>query len=325
MKPKDASAAVTAKRSADKVSALQAKLSEEKARNRELTKMVELQADRLGRTPKVFHTSPKKSRRGKQWARVILPDLHGYAADAAAVAAALADCKKLNPREVVLLGDVIDCGGFLAQHHTLSYVAETAYTFEDDVAAANKILDELQAAAPGATIHFIEGNHERRVEKWCVNQTLRNKADSEFLRRMFGVPTLLHVKERGLHYYAENVRHMGLAVPGTIKLGDCYFTHGSSTAKNAADAMLTKFAACVVFGHTHRKQAVSKRTMRAGEIAAWNPGCLCELQPMWQNTNPTDWTHGYGLQVCYNDGSFWHVNVPIIDGVSYLELLTRRF
>jgi hypothetical protein len=55
-----------------------------------------------------------------------------------------------------------------------------------------------------------------------------------------------------------------------------------------------------------------------GDIRAWNPGCLCQLQPLWCHTRPTDWNHGYGVQSVLPSGEFLHINVPIIEGRSLL-------
>ena len=67
-----------------------------------------------------------------------------------------------------------------------------------------------------------------------------------------------------------------------------------------------------------REQSERVRRVSVGTVGAWNPGCLCELQPLWQNTNPTDWTTGYGVQFVSHTGKFLHLNIPIINGESLL-------
>jgi len=78
-----------------------------------------------------------------------------------------------------------------------------------------------------------------------------------------------------------------------------------------------------IAGNTHRMDEYTIRNVASGTISAWSPGCLCNLQPLWLHTNPTDWTHGYGLQLVNEDGTFLHINVPIIDGKSYLQPLVK--
>lgn len=270
-----------------------------------------------------FKLNAGKAHKG-DYCRFIIPDTHGSKADMGAIGAMLADLEALKPREIVMLGDHLDCGGFLAQHHTMGYVAETSYTFEEDVAACNALLDELAKRAPQATVHYLLGNHEARLEAWVVSMTLRNPNDSKFLRDQFSIEECLHLTERGIRYYERSVFYDGLPIPGTIKLGKCHFTHGTRTGTHAASMVLGDFGGNIVFGHTHRADSFTKRTVNAGVIGAWNPGCMCQLQPLWQHTQITGWSHGYGLQLVRENGDFLHINVPIIDGKSFLVPLTKQ-
>ena len=307
----------------EKVQSLEARLKASETAKSQLASALE----RVRKTPKARPVLPATpTKRGKEdFLRVILPDTHGCKVDKAALAAALGDLKALNPDEVILLGDHLDCGGLLAQHHVMGYVAETSYTYEEDIAATAAFLDALAAAAPRARIEYIEGTHERRVATWCVTQSLRNSRDSEFLRRAFAPEFLLRLEDRGIKYYRQGAHYDGLQIPGVIKRGKCYFTHGVSTAANATGAMLARYGSNLVFGHTHREQSSSARPVAAGTIKAWNPGCLCELQPLWQHTNPTAWTHGFAVQTVAKSGDFLHVNVPIIEGRSLLGQLAGKF
>lgn len=271
---------------------------------------------------KIIAATPIRKRAAGDIVRVIIPDTHGAKADRPAIAAMLSDIKALNPQEIILLGDHVDCGGHLAQHHVMGYVAETSYSYEDDIAAANAFLDSLRAAAPSAKIEYIEGNHERRVETWCITQTLRHSKDAEGLRKLYAPEFRLFLEQRGIRYYRESEYYDGLTIPGVIKRGKCYFFHGISTAKNATAKTVEQLAGNCVFGHTHRGESTVVRKLGSGVIGSWNPGCLCELQPLWQHTNPTTWTHGYGIQLAH-DNDFLHLNIPIIDGKSLFGALVR--
>ena len=307
-----------------KIRGLEAQL---KASERALCK-VTAAMERARTTPKCVQPRPNKVIKGlkSDLTRVLIPDTHGAKAASEAVAAVLGDIKALNPDEIVLLGDHVDCGGFLAQHHTMGFVSETSYTYEADIAAANSFLDAIQEAAPKAWIRYVEGNHERRIEQWACTQSLRNSRDAEFLRRAFAPEFLLKLKERGIDYYRQSEYYDGLPIQGTIKIGPkCYATHGSSTSKQATTTMLASFAGNLVFGHTHREQSSSARPVHSGQIRAWNPGCLCELQPLWCHTFPTSWTHGYAVQNQARSGDFIHLNVPVIGGRSLLGSLARKF
>lgn len=273
-----------------------------------------------------FSLPSQKSRQpvGKTFIRVIVPDTHGCYLDPAAAAAFFSDLESLAPEEIVFIGDHIDCGGFLAQHHTMAYVAQSEYTFEQDVIASNAFFDRVQEICPKARMHYLEGNHERRLEQWCVTQALRNHADAEFLRKMFSVESFLNTSKRGINFYAQGKTYDNCRIPSCIKLGKCYFTHGSKHGKRAADQMLARFAAPVVFGHVHKLLAASDRNVKDGEVGAWCCGYLGILQPLWRHSDPTDWTQGYGVQLVRSDGDFLHINCPIINGRSYLVQLTER-
>ena len=272
---------------------------------------------------KIILATPPRKRNSGDIVRVVIPDTHGAKIERRAVAAMLADIQAINPQHIIMTGDHVDCGGHLAQHHVMGYVAETAYSYEDDVAEANAFLDSLRKAAPSALIEYIEGNHERRVETWCVTETLRHPKDSEALRRLYAPEFRLNLRERGIPYLRDSVCHDGLSVPGIIRRGKCYFFHGFNTSKNATAATVEKIAGNCVFGDTHRAQSFIVVKVGAGVIGAWNPGCLCERQPLWRHTNPTEWTHGYGIQLVTEEGDFLHLNIPIIDGKSLFSALAK--
>ena len=266
---------------------------------------------------------PRTSSGRKSFCRVIVPDSHGCLIDAAACKAFLDDLEKIDPQEIVMLGDHLDCGGFLAQHHTMGYIAETRYTFEDDCSAANQFLDAIQKQAPNAAIHYLEGNHERRIETWIVDQTLRNLADAKFLHSMFSTTSVLGLNERGIRFYPQGKVNGGTNIPAIMQLGKCRFTHGIYTTKNAAKSHVDEYVCNIVFGHTHRADSYTRRTVD-DTYSAWNPGCLCVQQKYYMHSRNTHHTHGYGLQAVQGDGGFLHLNIPIIDGVSYLKPLASQ-
>lgn len=294
--------------------ALQQQLTHAKAQIERMTK---------ARRGKIIPAKPARRRAAGDTITVVIPDTHGAKIARDAVAAMLADIEALDPQRIILLGDHVDCGGFLAMQHVMGYVAETSYSYEDDIAEANAFLDSVRKAAPHAEIEYIEGNHERRVETWCVTQTLRHAKDAEGLRVHYAPEFRLHLKERGIPYYRQGIFYDSLPVPGVIRRGKCYFFHGISTSKHATAKTVDAIAGNCAFGHIHRSQTDIVRRIGTGVIGSWSPGCLCELQPLWQHTQPTTWTHGYGVQLSDANGDFLHLNVPIINGKSLFSALLR--
>ena len=298
-------------------------------RERSARELLEQTLDRLrSSSVKLNLTRKAKSSKGGVTLRVIVPDSHGCFVDPLAASAMLADIAMLKPSSIILLGDHLDCGGFLAEHHTWGYVAETDYTFEDDCQATNQFLDALQSAAPQATIEYLEGNHERRIEKWIVTDVLKKGKGSsssvKTLNALFSTETVLQLDKRKIPIYKQGQWYDGCHVPGTILRDNCYFTHGQFTSKAAAAAHLAKYNSNIWFGHTHRMDMATKRTVASGPIGAWNPGCLCQLQPFWMHQNLTDWVNGYGIQLVQKGLGHLNLQIPIIDGVSYLSPLIRR-
>lgn len=290
----------------------------------ELEKLVEKQAEQieqLRQRKKFSLPAGRKKTTGKSFVRVIIPDTHGAHIDKEAAGAFLRDLEMLKPAEVIRLGDHLDCGGFLAQHHTLGFVPETEYSFEDDVDAANAFLDETQRRAGGAEDWYIIGNHEARIEKWIIKQTLSHRKDAAFLFRLFGPENVLALEKRGIKVVKRDQCYHGLRKRGTIKLEKCAFMHGTRTGVYAAKHSLDDISYNVVFGHTHRISSFVKETLH-GTIGAWSVGCLCSLNPLYGDTKVSNWAHGYGIQVVSREGGqFMHITVPILRGESYLRYL----
>lgn len=306
---------------ANKLAMTEAKVQGHEAIIQELHQTIE-RLRRVKHRPAPAPTKPRARLKGDK-VRVTIADTHGCHVDRPALAAALGTVKMLDPHEVILMGDHVDCGGFLAQHHVMGYVAETAYTYEQDIADANAFLDGVQKAAARAHIEYLEGNHERRPETWSVTQTLRNARDANFLTELVSPYRLLDLKKRGIPYHRCNEFHDGLDMRGVIRRDKCFFLHGFTTARHASYVTRLRTAGNVVYGHTHRSESNLGRAAGTGTTGAWNAGCLCHRQPMWRHTDPTDWTHGIGVQFISHTGKFLHLNVPIIDGESLINPLLR--
>lgn len=256
--------------------------------------------------------------------RVAVGDSHGALIDEGAASAFLEDLRWLKPKELILLGDHIDCGGFLAEHHTMGYVADNEYTYADDVTACNWFLDRVQEASPNSAIDWVEGNHDVRPERWIMTQKLRSAQDVKLFYQMYGTPNVTHVVKRGIAYHKLSERHLKDSnVAGTIKRGKCYFQHSKVIGAQGTYKLMRQFNACVVHGNSHAMVQFSERTVSAGEIGGWSAGCLCRLQPLWYNRDPDPWVHGYHLQLVESDGPFLAINIPVIGGRSLLDVFQR--
>lgn len=288
------------------IASLEAELKQERARVSALS---------------AFRDSPRMGKAARHIARVVIPDSHGEHIDIAARDVFIRDLREIAPQQIVMLGDHLDCGGTFSAHQR-NYTHEQTESYADDVAATNVFLDLIQAAAPDAEIHYLEGNHEAHVERWASRNFASHK-DAVLALDRLGPESVLELKRRGIRYYRSSEFHYGLSVRGTIQLGKCFFTHGIAHSKHASATHRERFGAPVVHGHTHRSQGDIGRTVTSSLTGGWCPGTLAKLQPLYRHTAPTDWSHGYGLQLASLDsGRFVHINIPIVDGESLLPELT---
>jgi hypothetical protein len=319
-------AATSAAQAADhtsKVKALEKELAAERAAHAATVKTLE-RVRHGGRKP-VRAPKPTATKAAKgDLVEVIFSDVHGNQHDPAAFAALLGDLKALRPDRIFIGGDFINAGGFLAEHHTLGYVAESDDSYEDDVRVANVLLDSILEHSGCSDVHYLEGNHEWRIERWALTQRLAHYRDVEYLRRTFAPEHVLRLADRGITYYRQGLDH-GCGIPGWVKLDKVFFVHKLSNAADAAAVAMAKAGGNVCYFDTHRAAFKPKFVPGIGLLAAWNPGCLCQRQPLYANTRPTEWTHGYLVRfISRATGNFQMVNVTIDNGVSYASSLIRH-
>lgn len=257
--------------------------------------------------------------------RVIASDLHGEHLDPHAYTAFLDDVATIEPREIIILGDWIDCGGWLSDHDSL-WLSEEPADFAADVAAGNQSLDDLQRVAPKATITYLEGNHEWRIIKSLLKLTGGNKKQAIWLMGFFGVRALLDLDGRGIAFHRHDEFFGKLKVRGTLSRGDWLFTHGPFRrgGKSAPDRNLMALKGNFCQGHIHRMLHATQQSAHVQTMHGHSFGCLCKMAPSYGSNNTCDWSHGYGLQDVASDGTAATWPVEITDGVSRLSSLKAR-
>jgi UDP-2,3-diacylglucosamine pyrophosphatase LpxH len=243
--------------------------------------------------------------------RLIIPDSHGEHCHWGFANGMILDVEKLAPdiREVVWLGDHLDCGGTFNAHQR-NYTRELTESYRADVHAARRLIQMVRERTPLAAHHYLEGNHEEHVERFLA-RNFSSYQDAEYLLDLVGPRSVLRLDELDIRYYRSSEMHMGLAIPGLIKLGKVHFIHGVSVAKAATAVTLDQIGDNVVHGHTHRAQSTIIRTATSQAIGGWCPGTLAKLQPLYQHTRPTTWTGGYALEFVESSGLFSHMQVPL--------------
>ena len=274
--------------------------------------------------PKIKIGSGRGRKKG-DFVRCIAGDIHGMKHDPEAVKAWLEDLRTVDPDEVIILGDYIDCGGFLSEYKASNWVDAYGYSYEEDIEATNAILDALQAAAPNAKIEIIEGNHEDRVERYAITRNPGSRLAAEAVLKAISPEFLCKLKERGIKYYRRGEIHNVPNEPGWVRKGKVLMAHRVGTCRNAAMQSVTKTGQNVFFADTHRADHATVKTPANGRIGAWNFGCLCQAaRPLWARSNYSDWTQGHGVQFVSRSENFLVVPVGIENGQSFLTPLLQK-
>lgn len=303
---------------------LRGQIKAQALRIRELTELLsEVSRGAKWKAPRVDR---RRSKSGAYRTLVAIPDRHGNWADPIATAVFLDDLGSLGLGRndlIVFGGDQIEAGGFLSEHHVIGYVAEKGQvSYRDDIASCNWFLDRVQERSGGAEIIYIEGNHELRIERWCATRFLSTPDDSKYLYDLISPEKLLNLGARGIRYIRTGEKYDGLHVPGIIKIGKCFFTHGFSHGENAARDHVRRAGGNICFFHVHRilQHMVSSL---AGTFSGFSPGCLAIRQRYYEHSRPNDHAHGYGIQrIDARTDDFLHLNIPIIGGRSFLAPLS---
>lgn len=280
---------------------------------------------------------PKKRTKGFKTC-VIVPDIQiGYfrnaegnlepTHDERAISIALAIITDLQPDLIVCVGDNLDLPE-MGKYITYPAYAQTTQAAID---AATKLCAQMRAAAPGAVIRWLAGNHEERLPKYLI----QNAAAAYGLRKgmtpdswpVMTVPYLCRMDEFGVEYF-----------PG-YPASHCWINeklrviHGDKVNSNGMTATryLNNEKVSVIYGHIHRiEMAYKTREDYDGPktVMAASPGCLARIDGAIPSTKGgvdldgrplvrhEDWQQGLGV-VTYEDTGehkFSYESVLIYDG-----------
>jgi predicted phosphodiesterase len=221
---------------------------------------------------------------------IIVPDTHFPNENKEAVAIVKRAIAALRPSRTVFLGDLIDCGAFSA--HTAKSIKELRQSnfFEEEIKPANQFIDIAQKYTKGDTI-FVEGNHEWRVERFCIDHGFGAQAIYEAISPQYQLS-----KGRSDFRYIPYIQNADPGFSYYEITKNLIAVHGWSFAAAAARVHLQKARSrSVVFGHTHRQQSEASRDPFTKErVVAFSVGCLSEIQPVYMHA-PNDWILGFGL------------------------------
>ncbi len=224
---------------------------------------------------------------------------------------------------VINLGDFLD----LPSQGRFDQEAGFAGTTQQAIDRGHLFLQQQRAAAgPEAEIVLIEGNHDRRLEKYILS----NSAAAWGLKRanmdelpVMSLPYLLRLDEIGVTYIDAYPAGAFWLTP-TIRA-----IHGNKARSNGSTAAAYTNAdphISTIFGHAHRLEIQSRTVFnRDASIrsVAVSPGCLCRVDGAVPSVNGS--THVDGTPAKYYEN--WQQGVAVIvieNDVPYVELIEIR-
>lgn len=272
----------------------------------EAHKRAELALRNIAAAGRIAKVTTREVAKSGNHAVLILPDAHFPFNDEAACDIAVQIARIVRPTRIVSLGDTIEAAAWTA-HPPRSVPEEATHKFSHEIETAGAWIDRVrEAAGTNPSWAYLEGNHEAHIERECLRLGAIGRAVSDLVS-----PRNLLTRGRPWMTWTPYVEpYPKERRPPALQRGsgmahhricsDLIAIHGWSTAKHVAQNHLEKMrgGGSCVFGHVHRAQSVTERTLEGKLVHAWSPGCLSKLQPSWAHTNgPTIWSHG--ISICY--------------------------
>ena len=266
---------------------------------------------------------------------VVLPDMQiGYfkgkdgslepTHDEGAIALSLEIVSDIKPELLVLVGDNLD----LPELGKYRLSPAFQQTTQASVDRATEICAALRAAAPGAEIKWLAGNHEERL----TNFMLDNAAAAFGIRvgsrpdswPVLSIPSLCRLDDFDIEYLAGYPASC-VWINEHIKVihGDLVRSGGST-----AHAYLNREKVSVLYGHIHRREwAEMTREDYDGPrtVIAASPGCLARIDGAVPSTKGGTDLDGRPLKRHEN----WQQGLSVVqyeegDGKFNLEMVTIR-
>lgn len=245
--------------------------------------------------------------------------------DEAAIDVALSIVADVNPDEILRVGDDLD----LPELGKYRVSPAFAGTTQASIDRATVLGAEQRAAAPGARIVWLAGNHEERLSNYVLDNAraafglragrFADEAPSAW--PVFSVPYLCRLDEFGIEFRPGFPASDFQLVPSFRIVHGLHVTSNGSTASK----YLAREKSSVAFGHIHRREYAARTFKSDGvarEIFAASPGCLARIDGAVPSTKGAtdldgrpvfvveDWQQGIGL-VHYRDDVAIYENVEI--------------
>lgn len=204
-----------------------------------------------------------------------IADLHIPYHDKEAVAITLHNIMKEKPNVIVLGGDIVDL--YSVSHFRKDPSKQCK--LQSELNDYNDFMKELRSVHKGKLVYLI-GNHERRIQKYLMENTELYGLDSLSLEHILS-------KDK----YKFDLKYQW-------EYNGMIFTHGINVGKYCADKELDKFGVNGISGHKHNHN-VSSKTNNHGSFIWISAPCLCDFAQQEYVHNP-NWQLGY-VELRFNE------------------------
>ena len=234
---------------------------------------------------------------------VVIPDIQAPRHDETAVNTAIKIVKGERPNIVIFVGDVADLKS-VSKYKDKSW-EEAATTADMEIEAANEILGRFDQAIPRkAKKVFLEGNHDRRLSLWFIQNAA--KLGPNFNGN--SIADQLQLDQRGYEYVPTEQQ--------PYRIGKVGFVHGWYANKYHANKTVSMAGQNLLYGHTHDYQVYTGPHLeKEAPRIAMSLGCLCDFRQPYLDSRANNWCHGVGIvYIDEKTGRFWPYFCPIING-----------
>jgi len=205
---------------------------------------------------------------------IVLPDIHYPKHDPAALRWALRYVDMLQPRRVILLGDVIN----LDAVSRFPMPSRVVTNFPTEIRKYRAFYQRLVRRLPRDVVYVL-GNHEQRLQSYLVKRApalaeLPDLQLKEFLR----LPKSWKIIPYPTGIWEEQ---------GVICM------HGQKYSQSCVQRYI-KFGCSTVSGHSHRVTVYVRRQPSGRQIVNAEIGCLCKILQGY-NSPLSDWCHAIAI------------------------------
>lgn len=229
---------------------------------------------------------------------LVIADTHIPFQDPVAVELALSEGEKEKVDTVILLGDIVD-------FYQISVFGKMPRPdIQDELEEARKFLKELRHRFKNSEILYVEGNHEKRL----ISYVLENA------RELY--PLLEGVFEMKYGLSDLNIKY----IKAPFKIVKLNFIHGHEINDrvrdlvNIANFLWKNTVANVIAGHFHRDDIKTFRTIDDTSYVVCAIGYLASSLEYKKIHN---WTQGFAVVEFFDNGNFTIKPRRIIDGAIY--------